>query len=136
MSTSLIDISKTFSLPIDFLAKMKKEGLIGEVVEDKEIPWFVLLGQIWGRPEYIKMQIKGLGEKEKTLIKEEKPKPVDAYILKVYTNKKRGQKISVMDLMIAIRQKFGLAINDNMRSKIEKIRKQVENNKKYLAKKT
>jgi len=55
MSTSLIDISKTFSLPIDFLAKMKKEGLIGEVVEDKEIPWFVLLGQIWGRPEYIKL---------------------------------------------------------------------------------
>jgi hypothetical protein len=60
---------------------------------------------------------------------------VDAYILKVYTNKKPGQKIPVMDLMITIRQKFGLAINDNMRSKIEKIRKQAENNKRTTAKK-
>ncbi|MBV5340046.1 MAG: hypothetical protein J0665_10910 [Deltaproteobacteria bacterium] len=136
MATSLSDISKTFSLPIYFLEKMKKEGLIGDVVEDREIPWFVLIGQMWGKPEYIKMQIKGLSEKEKTaLIKAEKPKPVDAYILKRYLQASSGQKIMVDDLAIEIRQKFGFAINEHLKARVRKIREEAKKGKRSSCKK-
>ncbi|MBV5330288.1 MAG: hypothetical protein JZU65_22100 [Chlorobium sp.] len=121
MASSLSDISKTFRLPIEFLTAMKKDGLIGDVVEDREIPWFVLIG---------------LSEKEKTaLIKAEKPKPIDVYISKVYSNKKPGQKIIVDDLMIILRNKFGVAINNTLKSRIGKIRANVDNTKRYQAKK-
>ena len=131
MSSSLTEIAKSFELPIEYMALLKKKGHIGDWIQDDEIAWFVLLKATWADPDFIKIQIKGMTAKVRAnIMKEAKPKPVDAFILKVFKNKKPGQKISTSDLMIEVRQKFGLAMNDGLRARIGKLKIMAANTKR------
>ena len=131
MPKSLTEISDNFNLPIAFLARMKKNGLIGSVVEDVEIPWFVLLSQIWGRSEYLRMQLDCMPEKDLKALLKPKPLPqVDRYILARYRNARPGEKISVDDLAYELKQKFGVKLSEKLREKIKKLRYRVREEKR------
>jgi hypothetical protein len=126
MPTSLTDVALMFGLPIEALAKMKKDGLLGKEIEDKEIAWFVLLGQMWGNPDYVRLQTTGWTEKQKKdLFKPKEFSKMDKYIMSRYRNTKPGDKIFMEQLVGDLELKFGIKNSITLRSKIKKLRKAI-----------
>jgi hypothetical protein len=120
-------------MPIKALARMRKEGLLGDVVEDNEIAWFVLLSKVWGNPVFLAMQLESLSDKDlKSLIAKRNNLPLDKYILDRYQKAKKGQRISVTDLAIEAHDKFGVKISAALMDRIVKTRDLVRKKKRRV----
>lgn len=135
MPRPLSSVAQTFNLPLKALQLMKSKGLIGNEIDSDEEAWFVLLGQMWGDPDFVKMQIKNMDEKtKKSMLKASRPNPVDTYILTKFEKSPAGVKIPSDELAIEIKRMFRCTINENLLARIQKIRKQVKNARRTTSK--
>lgn len=136
MARSLSSVGQTFNIPSKAMHLMKSKGIIGSEIEPDDEAWFVVLGQIWGDPDFVKLQINDMDEKTiKKVMKPVKVSPIDTYILTKFKKAPVGFKIQVSELALEINGKFGCALNESLLAKIRKLRKQVQNSKRTVSKK-
>lgn len=132
MGMTLEETSKRYGIPLEHLRAMKKDGLIGDIIENNEVPWFTILREVWGKPKYVRMQYLALNRhQQKEIVTGEKPlTQMERYVINRFTLAEFRETISVDTLAIELREKFGVRITDSLRTKIINLRNVARNQKK------
>jgi len=124
MGMVLEEASRFFGIDIEALRQMQKDGLIGERVNQEQVNMLTFLQNIWASPQYLRFQIRKLQPAvRKKLFEDRSLSRMEKYIFTRYVNLKKGDRLSVDDLAVELRNRFGASLSRNLTEKIQKIRK-------------
>lgn len=130
----LEEVNRMFGIPMRALQRLRKERMIGNEIEEGDIKWFVLLGYVWGKKEYVADQIADWSTyRKKALIANKDQTPLEKRIISRFINLRPGEKITINQVAMELHTNCGVKITTSLFAQIRKARKSAYNKKAYLA---